>query len=1082
MCLFRNVILPGPAIEPGTGTYSAARTVTITPAAGPPSTVRYTLDGSTPTATSTIYSAPFTVNTAMTVNARSFSNDRSAGSAIATSTLNFNYGTLPLPGASPVGGVFAAAPQVTLTSIAGATLRYTLDGTTPTGTSALYTGAIPIPSAGATLKSIAFHPDWTASAVRTDVYTVDATAPTITAQFLPAHVNAWNRTPVTVNFHCFDNVQVASCSTPAMFNQEGVGQTATGTAVDAAGNQTQLPVTLNLDFAPPTVSITSPVNGLVTSNTTLAITGQAADALSGLAAVSCNGVAASVTNGAVSCSVTLRPGRNVVVVAARDLAGHSASSGVTVTLAGTMTQLTLNPSERTMLVNETGTLTLRDEFGVAPANATWQTGNAAIVSLSADNPPVLTAVAAGTVTITASKSGLSAGATITVVAGETLPTGEVRLPAGTTRWNLPTVTSTQSRRTAPIYTHRSQANGPDLFTVEPNTLLTEFTMRAVTADGEVLWKEAAPGLPLMGDAYGAAVAGVPGAYRCAAYYGEDRFCFTALVRFAGTETVGPWRYESAGYLDRPAQGPDGTIFAIEHIGGGRSEVLDQPDYGNNKSVVMLDGATGQVTGRVSFAPETQLTACGLTENEPLTIGPIVGADGNGYVAVRQRHRSYSGPCNDPPSQVLITDDETWTLLRLSRTGELARAVVDECHMSCGALFSPQQLLPDGTGGLVLNGTRWLSHLQVNEQRLVRLDAELVRSDFVLPSSTRIDLVGQSGTLFLQTTNGTNPNATTQAFDIRAGATLWAKSPGYTLVAAHPDNGGAGQGSNGALFRITATGEPAETLSTTQVIDPVQFMGNWVGNGTATVRTVAGIFEDATHWDATRVAVGTGFYEARGFGASSMQSATRLARFVAFVPPNNLANQNSPPYPPIQYEVDFRGDISQQRIIGSTRFFNAGQATARSFIDLVKVERDAVAFIGHSLLLEPSGSVGLVLSGGAIVKQMSPQPIGPFGVENDIRVVQIQTTPKIIFIAACDTRSVFESLWDISASTTNRALIVPTVPLTDLYWSAQAWRKMADSLSKGKTVAAAVSDGNAYLAGNQVNLSFTVIGGSSVRIR
>lgn len=94
-CLFRNVILPGPAIDPGTGTYSAARTVTITPAAGPPSTVRYTLDGSTPTATSTIYSAPFTVNTAMTVNARSFPNDGSAGSAIATSTLNFNYGTLP---------------------------------------------------------------------------------------------------------------------------------------------------------------------------------------------------------------------------------------------------------------------------------------------------------------------------------------------------------------------------------------------------------------------------------------------------------------------------------------------------------------------------------------------------------------------------------------------------------------------------------------------------------------------------------------------------------------------------------------------------------------------------------------------------------------------------------------------------------------------------------------------------------------------------------------------------------------------------------------------------------------------------
>ena len=80
-----------PTITPATGVYTSAQSVTIAVAAGPPATVRYTVDGSLPSQASTAYSAPFSVNTAMTIKARSFPNDGSAGSAIATATLNFNY-------------------------------------------------------------------------------------------------------------------------------------------------------------------------------------------------------------------------------------------------------------------------------------------------------------------------------------------------------------------------------------------------------------------------------------------------------------------------------------------------------------------------------------------------------------------------------------------------------------------------------------------------------------------------------------------------------------------------------------------------------------------------------------------------------------------------------------------------------------------------------------------------------------------------------------------------------------------------------------------------------------------------------
>lgn len=57
---------------------------------------------------------------------------------------------------------------------------------------------------------------------------------------------------------------------------------------------------------------------------------------------------------------------------------------------------------------------------------------------------------------------------------------------------------------------------------------------------------------------------------------------------------------------------------------------------------------------------------------------------------------------------------------------------------------------------------------------------------------------------------------------------------------------------------------------------MQTTGGWVGNGTgtATLKAVAGHFDDATRWDATLVPVGSGLYEPRGFGDRFGASAAR----------------------------------------------------------------------------------------------------------------------------------------------------------------------------------------------------------------
>jgi hypothetical protein len=92
---------------------------------------------------------------------------------IATSTPSDLDAATPL--ASPGGGEFSSTPSVALTcALPGMDIHYTLDGSTPTSGSALYSSPIPIPGPLTTLKAIAIDPTgfWGDSVVDTEVYDV----------------------------------------------------------------------------------------------------------------------------------------------------------------------------------------------------------------------------------------------------------------------------------------------------------------------------------------------------------------------------------------------------------------------------------------------------------------------------------------------------------------------------------------------------------------------------------------------------------------------------------------------------------------------------------------------------------------------------------------------------------------------------------------------------------------------------------------------------------------------------------------------------------------------------------------------
>jgi hypothetical protein len=96
-------------------------------------------------------------------------------------------GTVATPTISPAGGSFASTQNVTLaTSTAGATIRYTRDGTTPTAVSLLYSGAISVGAPGATIKAIAIKSGMTNSGVASAVFTVTQMQTVATPVFSPA--------------------------------------------------------------------------------------------------------------------------------------------------------------------------------------------------------------------------------------------------------------------------------------------------------------------------------------------------------------------------------------------------------------------------------------------------------------------------------------------------------------------------------------------------------------------------------------------------------------------------------------------------------------------------------------------------------------------------------------------------------------------------------------------------------------------------------------------------------------------------------------------------------------------------------
>jgi len=157
-----------PTFSPPAGTYIGTQSVTIS-STTPSATIHFTTDGSTPTLASPTAAGPISVASSGALKALAVAPGYMP-SDVASAAYSINLPPAAAPTFSPGGGSYATAQSITLsTTTSGATIRYTLDGSTPSASSPVYTAPLTLSRSG-TLHAIATAPAYAPSALATATY------------------------------------------------------------------------------------------------------------------------------------------------------------------------------------------------------------------------------------------------------------------------------------------------------------------------------------------------------------------------------------------------------------------------------------------------------------------------------------------------------------------------------------------------------------------------------------------------------------------------------------------------------------------------------------------------------------------------------------------------------------------------------------------------------------------------------------------------------------------------------------------------------------------------------------------------
>jgi hypothetical protein len=422
--------------------------------------------------------------------------------------------------------------------------------------------------------------------------------------------------------------------------------------------------------------------------------------------------------------------------------------------------LRITPSEIVLPLGGAQRLELRDASGAVVTGAEWTASTAGIVSLSTSPIVTIAAVAAGQVTVTATVSGQTVEASVTVLT-------VMEVPPGTPVWSLPKAMPEEGTSMKVIAAQNDNGSGADYFALEHfqgwnanNEYEVKTAVRGVRLDGTEAWRRSLTTNWVIGQT----MADANGGFIVSMYDSTVYPNHCDLVRLDGNSGAETWRLPRNGCFGKPALLPSGIVVAAVSEGDSALHMLGvHPETGS----IQFDVPTA---GSMSF--------CGIQSHAGLS-DLTVGSDGQAY-AIRHRWALET----DSSCMFYSTYDAWHELVVVQPTGSLAVIeMLYETHQNLGGGYqsvyeylADAKIFPGAAGGLTISwmtdlGGGYDTHFYVTTLNGGRSDIEV---------STLVEAVGSDGSGY-----GLGVSAV-RAIDTVSGTQKWTSAEVGTVSAVLSD--------------------------------------------------------------------------------------------------------------------------------------------------------------------------------------------------------------------------------------------------------------------------------------------------------
>jgi hypothetical protein len=449
--------------------------------------------------------------------------------------------------------------------------------------------------------------------------------------------------------------------------------------------------------------------------------------------------------------------------------------------------LQITPAVVNLAVGHTQKFTAVDNHGIPRLDVNWTVDNTSLATVAPDedNAAVLTALAAGQVTLTANAEGVTAQEVVTILA----PSSFV---PGTVVWSSPPPAGFSVQQLVQAVPSN---NGPDLYSISTSSDGTQSMIQALQADGEQLWQTQMPAL------FGNAVPdGFGGLIVSTCTPGNP---MTVMDLDATGQPL--WQQQAAGVNN--GTGFTFLCFPVPVAVAGDGTVnFTEPTNAGFPSITTVSPNGFASSG--SFPP-SMVTNNGRTIQVNCCVGPpMVNTDGTVYLEYEVRNSNNNVITSDTLN---LHNETTGATIVLSSTTQ------DEALL-------PGPIIPDGQGGILATWTISPSHsvLQFPYQA-AGVTNGVVGTPYNLPFSPQSVtpfqsptlVLGENGTAFASgsttATIGGVPTSVDQiaSFNLSSGATNWTYQavPGsaLTIVAAGSDGGIAISDSQSGIAHLDPSG-------------------------------------------------------------------------------------------------------------------------------------------------------------------------------------------------------------------------------------------------------------------------------------